>query len=178
DPDLDDRADTSPTADRADGVGAEDQPPEIILPDLSDDDFVGPSAGHEPGPAEAPGRPADVAPGEARPPRSDGAFDEGGASAEPAPMEYVEPRWEAPTWHDGPASGRPDHGPFAAGDSSAVDATSAGSGAVDVGAVVVPPPDDDLDSSEPGQDRSEERRVGKEHRCRTSRCLRHKKTRR
>lgn len=152
DPDLNDRADTSPTADRADGVGAEDQPPEIIVPDLSDDDFFGPSAGHEPGPAEAPGRPEGVSPGEGGPRRSDGAFDGGGVSDEPAPMEYVEPRWEEPTWHDGPASGRPDDGPFAAGDSSAVDATSAGSGAVDVGAVVVPPPDDDLDSSEPGQD--------------------------
>src|SRR5699024_27530 len=43
DPDPNARADTSPTADRADGVGAEDQPPEIIVPDLSDDDFFGPS---------------------------------------------------------------------------------------------------------------------------------------
>src|SRR5699024_892383 len=80
DPDLNDRADPSPTADRADGVGAEDQPPEIIVPDLSDDDFFGPSAGHEPGPAEAPGRPEDVSPGEGGPRRSDGAFDEGGAT--------------------------------------------------------------------------------------------------
>src|SRR5699024_8408395 len=92
DPDLNGRADTSPTADRADGVGAEDQPPEIIVPDLSDDDFFGPSAGHEPGPAEAPGRPEGVSPGEGGPRRSDGAFDGGGVSDEPAPMEYVEPR--------------------------------------------------------------------------------------
>ena len=147
-----DRADTSPATDRVDGAGAEDQPPEIIVPDLSDDDFFGPSAGHESGSADAPGRREDVSPGEGSPRRSDGAFGGGSPSDEPAPMEYVEPRWEEPTWHDGPASGQPDEGPFAAGDSSAVDATSAGSGAVDVGAVVVPPPDDDLDSSEPGQD--------------------------
>src|SRR5699024_5841616 len=126
DPDLNDRADTSPTADRADGVGAEDQPPEIIVPDLSDHDIFGPSAGHEPGPAEAPGRPAGVSPGDGGRRRSVGAFDGGGVFDEPAPMEYVEPGWEEPTWHDGAASGRPDDGPFAAADSSAVDAMSAG----------------------------------------------------
>src|SRR5699024_820099 len=93
DPDLNDRADTSPTAERADGVGAEDQPPWIIVRDLSDDDFFGPSAGHEPGAAEAAGRPEGGSPGEAGPRRSDGAFDGGGVSDEPAPMEYVEPRW-------------------------------------------------------------------------------------
>src|SRR5699024_12389107 len=60
DPDLHDRADTSPTAARADGGGAEDQPPEIIVPDLSDGDFFGPSAGPEHGPADAPGRPEGV----------------------------------------------------------------------------------------------------------------------
>ena len=129
------------------------------MPDLSDDDFFGPPAGHEPGPpaghepgpAQDPGSSVGVSPG-AGGPRPEGAIGGGGSSDEPAPMEYVEPRWEEPTWHDGPASGEPDDGPFAAGDSTAVDATSAGSGAVDVGAVVVPPPDDDLDATEPGHD--------------------------
>ena len=64
-----------------------------------------------------------------------------------SPMEYVEPGWEEPNWNDGPSP--IDHSPVDAaspGTASAdVDETSAGSGAVDVGAVVVPPPDDDLD---------------------------------
>jgi DNA polymerase-3 subunit gamma/tau len=141
----------------ADTGDAEAGSPANLVPDLSDDDFFGPPVDQETGsgddhggsgpsvppapgldgsspdsgPSDAGGRPAG-APSDNR-----GSFD--GHS----PMEYVEPRWDEPTWHDGPGPGQQD----AASD---FDATSAGSGAVDVGAVVVPPPDDDIDSPDLG----------------------------
>ncbi|SDR92563.1 DNA polymerase-3 subunit gamma/tau [Brevibacterium sandarakinum] len=131
---------------------------DIVVPDLSDDDFfsepstaasdqqsdndplpdIGPQAGHAtqavsdaPGPPDGPG-PRD-APG-----------------APDAPTEYVQPRWEEPTWHDAPSDAAPTHSDPSGAETEPSDpndeSTSAGSGAVEVGALVVPPPeDDDLD---------------------------------
>jgi DNA polymerase-3 subunit gamma/tau len=123
---------------------------DIYVPDLSDDDFFGPPTGDEPtstgdGTAQTdaaqPGTEAQSGPADqsATPPAPTGVDDY-------APMEYVEPRWDEPNWHDGPEPGSLNGG------ASDTDATSAGSGAVDVGAVVVPPPDDDLDSPDISSD--------------------------
>ena len=112
---------------------------DIVVPDLSDEDFFGPSGGGA--------NPASSVPSPAQEPTP--AFDStarggesesyGGQSSrdfsDDEPMEYVQPRWEEPVWHDAPQQSAP------AGDDA--DSTSAGSGAVDVGAVVVPPPEDD-----------------------------------
>jgi DNA polymerase-3 subunit gamma/tau len=172
----------------ADEHGAEADVPEIVVPDLSDDDFFGAPADQAPegdggsdsdswqpsSSSAAPGSVADesasasgesgsdsgeqgwATDGQSTPSEGEAPTDEGHApsaealtqsSGEPgpsfdddhSPMEYVQPRWEEPNWHDGPDTGPP------ATASADVDTTSAGSGAVDVGAVVVPPPDDDLD---------------------------------
>lgn len=142
---------------------------DLVVPDLSDEDFFGPSTGS--GHATAPEPPAsqrdasDSVP--AHDARSTDAESAGGQSTDAQstmgqpsqsaesgsandgsthhadeigdePMEYVQPRWEEPVWHDAPQQSGPTGGE--------TDSTSAGSGAVDVGAVVVPPPeDDDLD---------------------------------
>ena len=107
---------------------------DIVVPDLSDDDFFsGPSD-------DASDQQSEVDP-----------LAHTTSPATPdAPMEYVQPRWEEPTWHDGPSAGAPNLGGFPDGEVSSSDpideSTSAGSGAVEVGALVVPPPeDDDLD---------------------------------
>lgn len=135
-------APTAPATDqqtRADEPGEE---PDIVVPDLSDDDFAMPSG------AAATAAPAAGAPGigasantvvstsapeidASTPPESTSAP---ATAAEPEPpMEYAPPRWEEPVWHDGPPP-------------AASDPTSAGTGAVEVDALVVPPPeDDDLD---------------------------------
>lgn len=139
------------------GVAAVDS--DIVVPDLSDEDFFGPPTtgaglGAPDGGDSAIGEAASsaVATNAATDSRADenstaswtdsgtGAGASTSAADESAdePMEYVQPRWEEPVWHDAPQRSGP-----AAAD---VDSTSAGSGAVDVGAVVVPPPeDDDLD---------------------------------
>ncbi|WP_137825064.1 DNA polymerase III subunit gamma and tau [Brevibacterium sp. 2SA] len=139
---------------------------DIVVPDLSDEDFFGPSStgtgtGAPDGGDSAVGEAAssEVETNAATDSRADESSTAGwthsavsgqgtgqgiGASTSAddesgdEPMEYVQPRWEEPVWHDAPQQSGP-----AAAD---VDSTSAGSGAVDVGAVVVPPPeDDDLD---------------------------------
>nr|WP_209044366.1 DNA polymerase III subunit gamma and tau [Brevibacterium marinum] len=105
---------------------------DIVVPDLSDDDFFGSSDDGEADPAAE-------------------ASTQGGSEAPmespETPMEYVQPRWEEPTWHDAPTEEAPNHEDFSVEEPQAVDpdeeSTSAGSGAVDVGAVVVPPPEDD-----------------------------------
>ncbi|WP_166970240.1 DNA polymerase III subunit gamma and tau [Brevibacterium atlanticum] len=174
----------------ADEDSAEADVPEIVVPDLSDDDFFGAPADQAPegdgdsdsdswqpssssaapvaGPDESDSASASgesgsdsgeqgwAADGQVPHPEGEAPTDEGhatsaevqtqsfGGSGSPydddsSPMEYVQPRWEEPNWHDGPDTGPPVTA------SADVDTTSAGSGAVDVGAVVVPPPDDDLD---------------------------------
>ncbi|WP_025780859.1 DNA polymerase III subunit gamma and tau [Brevibacterium sp. VCM10] len=121
--------------------------PDVVVPDLSDDDFFGTptgagtdSTGSGNAPADDFGRSDHSRRQEPAPARSSGFGDD-------SPMEYVEPRWEEPSWNDGPSP--IDVSPAGAASTGAasaeVDETSAGSGAVDVGAVVVPPPDDDLD---------------------------------
>ncbi|MGC2942840.1 DNA polymerase III subunit gamma and tau [Brevibacterium sp. FAM 24638] len=125
---------------------------DVVVPDLSDDDFFGPPADDGTAPTDAGTGSAGTAPTDDFA-RADPSHSQESASASSAgyaddsPMEYVEPRWEEPNWNDGP--GPIDTSPVDAaptGSASAdADETSAGSGAVDVGAVVVPPPDDDLD---------------------------------
>ncbi|WP_350270687.1 DNA polymerase III subunit gamma and tau [Brevibacterium sp. CBA3109] len=107
---------------------------DIVVPDLSDDDFFS-------GPSDYPSdRQSD----------SDPQAHTAAQVAPDAPMEYVQPRWEEPAWHDGPSDGAPNLGDSPGGAAEPTDpideSTSAGSGAVEVGALVVPPPeDDDLD---------------------------------
>ena len=103
---------------------------DIVVPDLSDDDFY--AAPDESAPAES--APVERAPAEREPESEE-------------PMEYAQPRWEEPAWHDGPTSSAPNfEDPSSFEASPDPDSTSAGSGAVEVGALVVPPPeDDDLD---------------------------------
>ena len=121
--------------------------PDVVVPDLSDDDFFGTptdagtdSTGSGNAPADDFGRSDHSRQQDPAPARSSEFGDD-------SPMEYVEPRWEEPSWNDGPSP--IDISPTGAASTGAasaeVDETSAGSGAVDVGAVVVPPPDDDLD---------------------------------
>ncbi|SDT05820.1 DNA polymerase-3 subunit gamma/tau [Brevibacterium siliguriense] len=126
--------------------------PDTVVPDLSDDDFFGPPAdvGTEPTDAgtNSAGTSAADDFGHPDPSPQQGSATVGSSGvADDSPMEYVEPRWEEPNWNDGPSpidTSPADH--ESTGTASAdVDETSAGSGAVDVGAVVVPPPDDDLD---------------------------------
>ncbi|GAA0036497.1 DNA polymerase III subunit gamma and tau [Brevibacterium metallidurans] len=131
----------------------------LVVPDLSDEDFFGPSTGSghattsEPPASQrdasdsVPARDAQSTDAESamgQPPQSADPGSASDASTHRAdevgdePMEYVQPRWEEPVWHDAPQQSDPMGGE--------TDSTSAGSGAVDVGAVVVPPPeDDDLD---------------------------------
>ncbi|MDN5738322.1 MAG: DNA polymerase III subunit gamma and tau [Brevibacterium aurantiacum] len=115
---------------------------DIVVPDLSDEDFFSdPSDNTAPEQPEVDHR-ADPAPHAAAP--------EAQSAPEDAPMEYVQPRWEEPTWHDGPDEEAPNLGDSSDGETQPAAAgeefTSAGSGAVEVGALVVPPPeDDDLD---------------------------------
>ncbi|WP_210604831.1 DNA polymerase III subunit gamma and tau [Brevibacterium oceani] len=144
----------------ADESGAEADVPEIVVPDLSDDDFFGSPVDQAPegvgGSGPDSGDQDWASDSRSAHPEGETPADEGHAhspdaqsqpSDEPgpsrdddnSPMEYVQPRWDEPNWHDGP-----DTGPTVT-TSADVDTTSAGSGAVDVGAVVVPPPDDDLD---------------------------------
>ncbi|KHS52162.1 DNA polymerase III subunit gamma and tau [Brevibacterium linens] len=126
--------------------------PDVVVPDLSDDDFFGPpaDAGTEPahtGTDSAGTAPADEF-GHPDPSPQQGSASAGSSGyTDNSPMEYVEPRWEEPNWNDGPSpiDTSPTGTASTGTDSSDVDETSAGSGAVDVGAVVVPPPDDDLD---------------------------------
>ncbi|UZD62983.1 DNA polymerase III subunit gamma and tau [Brevibacterium sp. JSBI002] len=121
--------------------------PDVVVPDLSDDDFFGgpTDAGTDStDPANAPAddfnHPASL--------HQQGSASAGSSGfADDSPMEYVEPRWEEPNWNDGlsPIDTSPVDAASTGTASADVDETSAGSGAVDVGAVVVPPPDDDLD---------------------------------
>ncbi|UVI37005.1 DNA polymerase III subunit gamma and tau [Brevibacterium spongiae] len=134
-----------------DASASEAATPEIVVPDLSDDDFFGAPADEAPDSAGDTGRSEAPRPSFATEHASEpddqqvSSGDQGSPSGareqsagdDYAPMEYVEPRWDEPNWNDGP-------GPLNDGPAD-VDSTSAGSGAVDVGAVVVPPPDDDLD---------------------------------
>ncbi|WP_193072007.1 MULTISPECIES: DNA polymerase III subunit gamma and tau [unclassified Brevibacterium] len=127
----------------ADPVSEESAPDsDIVVPDLSDDDFFsGPSDYATDEQSDSPTQTTSQAPTVAQ-------------AASEAPMEYVQPQWEEPTWHDGPSDG-PSNGAPNLGESPdreaqspdpSDEATSAGSGAVEVGALVVPPPeDDDLD---------------------------------
>ncbi|GAA3849077.1 hypothetical protein KACC15558_30620 [Brevibacterium ammoniilyticum] len=146
----------------ADSAASSDD--DLVVPDLSDEDFFGPSTGS--GPATASEPPAsqrdasDSVPahdarstdaestdlqstmGQAPQSAESGSAIDGSTrhadEVDDEPMEYVQPRWEEPVWHDAPQQSGPTGGE--------TDSTSAGSGAVDVGAVVVPPPeDDDLD---------------------------------
>lgn len=113
---------------------------DIVVPDLSDDDFFsGPSDYESDQQSET----------DSQVHTASHAHSESQAASE-APMEYVQPRWEEPTWHDGPSDGPPNLGDSPDGDAQRTDpsdeSTSAGSGAVEVGALIVPPPeDDDLD---------------------------------
>ncbi|MCI4010956.1 DNA polymerase III subunit gamma and tau [Brevibacterium sp. ZH18] len=113
---------------RADSPTGETRPTadsDIVVPDLSDDDFFGDPT--EQDTSADPGNQPEVEP------------------AADAPMEYAQPRWEEPTWHDGPQAGA-SAGSVSSSTDAVGDSTSAGSGAVEVGALVVPPPeDDDLD---------------------------------
>ena len=150
---ADPAGDSAPEAENeavADNVPDSSVAPDVVVPDLSDDDFFGPPADAASEPASA----GPAAPGLADEyDRSGPDHHQGSASAgssgfaDNSPMEYVEPRWEEPNWNDGPSPIDPSPVDSAStGTASAdVDETSAGSGAVDVGAVVVPPPDDDLD---------------------------------
>ncbi|MGO0604179.1 DNA polymerase III subunit gamma and tau [Brevibacterium linens] len=124
--------------------------PDVVVPDLSDDDFFGPpadAASESPGDGPAAPGPADDF-DRSGPDHHQGTASAGSSGfAGDSPMEYVEPRWEEPSWNDGPSPIDPAPVDAASPGTAAVDIdeTSAGSGAVDVGAVVVPPPDDDLD---------------------------------
>ncbi|GAA1926524.1 hypothetical protein GCM10009689_01560 [Brevibacterium antiquum] len=134
---------------------------DIVVPDLSDDDFFsGPSdqASDQQSEGDPLAHTTSPAPTTSQVPTTS-------QTTPYAPMEYVQPRWEEPTWHDGPSAGDPNAvapsadgrnagdrnlGGFSDGEASSNDpideSTSAGSGAVEVGALVVPPPeDDDLD---------------------------------
>ena len=134
----------------AENAPASSVAPDVVVPDLSDDDFFGPPADT----ASEPAGDGSVGSGPAGdyarsgPDHHAGTASAGSSGfADDSPMEYVEPRWEEPNWNDGPSPIDPSSVDSAStGTASAdVDETSAGSGAVDVGAVVVPPPDDDLD---------------------------------
>lgn len=127
----------------ADTAGDDSAESEIVVPDLSDDDFFADPAENGAGTA-AQGAESSALGAEAQPTQvthvgaSDSQdFDAEAHRQDEAPMEYVQPRWEEPTWHDGSEIPPMDNA------RADVDSTSAGSGAVDVGAVVVPPPDDD-----------------------------------
>nr|WP_276584533.1 DNA polymerase III subunit gamma and tau [Brevibacterium permense] len=131
--------------------------PDVVVPDLSDDDFFGKptdtgteSTDSGNAPTDDFGRSDDSREQESAPAMSSGFGDD-------SPMEYVEPRWEEPNWNDGPSP--IDSSPIDQASSGTaptdVDETSAGSGAVDVGAVVVPPPDDDLDFPDLGDTSSD-----------------------
>ena len=142
---------------------------DLVVPDLSDEDFFGPSTGSGHATASEPpasqrnasdsvpvhdARSTDAESSGAQATDLQSTMGQSSQSAESGsandgsthrtdevgeePMEYVQPRWEEPVWHDAPQQSGPTDGEM--------DSTSAGSGAVDVGAVVVPPPeDDDLD---------------------------------
>ncbi|MGO2863723.1 MAG: DNA polymerase III subunit gamma and tau, partial [Brevibacterium sp.] len=142
-----DPADQAATAPADDPVAVSDAAAgdEIFVPDLSDDDFFAASSAHDSEPAAdhegdsatavaAEDRPSNPAPAPDAEHREPTAADDDAAE----PMEYAQPRWEEPTWHDAPAGGVAE-----GAEPDGSDSTSAGSGAVDVGAVVVPPPDDD-----------------------------------
>ncbi|NNV09904.1 DNA polymerase III subunit gamma and tau, partial [Geobacillus sp. MMMUD3] len=107
---------------------------DIVVPDLSDEDFFGPSGGIANPTSSAPSPAQEPTPAFDPTTRGGESESQGGQSArdfsDDEPMEYVQPRWEEPVWHDAPQQSAP------AGDDA--DSTSAGSGAVDVGAVVVP----------------------------------------
>ncbi|MEL7583663.1 DNA polymerase III subunit gamma and tau [Brevibacterium casei] len=112
---------------------------DIVVPDLSDEDFFGPSGGGANPASSVPSPAQEPTPAFDSTTRGGESESHGGQSSrdfsDDEPMEYVQPRWEEPVWHDAPQQSAP------AGDDA--DSTSAGSGAVDVGAVVVPPPEDD-----------------------------------
>ncbi|SMX97800.1 DNA polymerase-3 subunit gamma/tau [Brevibacterium iodinum ATCC 49514] len=124
--------------------------PDVVVPDLSDDDFFGSPADTNTSPTGDFGQPDRSHQQESASVTSSGFGDD-------SPMEYVEPRWEAPNWNDGPSPIDPSPIDEASSvtASTDVDETSAGSGAVDVGAVVVPPPDDDLDYPDLGDTSSD-----------------------
>ena len=120
---------------------------DVVVPDLSDDDFFGPPADAGTEPADAGTEPADDFAPYGPSHQQESASAAPSHLADNSPMEYVEPRWEEPNWNDGPSpidTSPVDAAPTGAA-STDIDETSAGRGAVDVGAVVVPPPDDDLD---------------------------------
>ncbi|KAB1943004.1 DNA polymerase III subunit gamma and tau [Brevibacterium linens] len=144
----------------AENAPASSVAPDVVVPDLSDDDFFGPPADT----ASEPAGDGSVGSGPAGdyarsgPDHHAGTASAGSSGfADDSPMEYVEPRWEEPNWNDGPSPIDPSSVDSAStGTASAdVDETSAGSGAVDVGAVVVPPPDDDLDYPDLAESRSD-----------------------
>lgn len=146
----------------ADSAASSDD--DLVVPDLSDEDFFGPSTGsghatvseppasqrdasdsvpaHDARSTDAESTDAHSTMGQAPQSAESGSVNDGSThrtdEVGDEPMEYVQPRWEEPVWHDAPQQSGPTGGE--------TDSTSAGSGAVDVGAVVVPPPeDDDLD---------------------------------
>lgn len=146
----------------ADSAASSDD--DLVVPDLSDEDFFGPSTGsghatvseppasqrdasdsvpaHDARSTDAESTDAQSTMGQAPQSAESGSVNDGSThrtdEVGDEPMEYVQPRWEEPVWHDAPQQSGPTGGE--------TDSTSAGSGAVDVGAVVVPPPeDDDLD---------------------------------
>jgi DNA polymerase-3 subunit gamma/tau len=121
--------------------------PDVVVPDLSDDDFFGTPTDAGTDSTDSGNAPADDFGRSAQSHSQESASAGSTGFVDDSPMEYVEPRWEEPNWNDGPSPIDPAPVDAAStGTASAdIDETSAGSGAVDVGAVVVPPPDDDLD---------------------------------
>jgi len=148
---------TAPEPRDPDHDSSEPAVPDVVVPDLSDDDFFGAptdtgteSTDSGNAPTNDFGRSDHSREQEPAPARSSGFADD-------SPMEYVEPRWEEPNWNDGPSPIDPSPVDAASTGTASndVDETSAGSGAVDVGAVVVPPPDDDLDYPDLGDTTSD-----------------------
>ena len=136
----------------SDESGSDESAPDsdIVVPDLSDEDFFSGPSDYVSDEHSAPEGPGSAAPQTHTASQAPAISH----SDQDAPMEYVQPRWEEPTWHDGPnddpSDGAPNLGDSPDRAAQPTDpsdgATSAGSGAVEVGAPVVPPPeDDDLD---------------------------------
>lgn len=141
-------APASPAPVSGEGVADAD----VVVPDLSDDDFFSDhsAAASDQQPDTDPQADTDLQSGHATQAVSDGPGPPDASGAPDAPTEYVQPRWEEPTWHDAPSEAAPTHSDPPGAETEPSDpideSTSAGSGAVEVGALVVPPPeDDDLD---------------------------------
>lgn len=120
---------------------------DIVVPDLSDDDFFSGPSGAVPDQQSETDPQAEPAPAETTPAEPAPQTVSNAPEAAGAPMEYVQPRWEEPTWHDAPSDATANHRDPLAVETQPADpvdeSTSAGSGAVEVGALLVPPPEDD-----------------------------------